>query len=328
MLNVVLMYSSLVGGVLLYAAASVFFFVGVARSSARPVGQAAALGGPESRRVVTPAQRLPPFLLAAGASLHAVYVCAASFVLHVCPVGSVHFILSLIGVLATFIYLAARMALVRARAKSGDVGAKSATSRENLDALGLILGPLGLAFLLGTYFLVAHPVSGPILGAPFITLHVLVNLLGIALFVLAGASATLYLVQEGRLKNKRLGKMKNLPALDTLDRAEHRFLIGGFPLLTVGILTGTFWSHQLEFGNATQVMRLVFGYATWLLIAAVLVLRAAAGWRGRRSAYGTIAGVCCALSVLVIYLTRPAPPDASSADASAARAARGESAHP
>lgn len=302
MRDLVLMYCSLVGGVLLYAAASVFFFVGVARSSARPAAGGMETAGPESRRASRAAERLPPFLLAAAALFHGVYICAASFVAHVCPVGSVHFILSLTGVLATFLYLGARWILVRAKKGSSALG-----SRENLDALGLILGPLGLAFLLGTYFL-AQPVSGPILGAGFITLHVLVNLFGIALFVLAGASAGLYLVQEKRLKNKRLGKMKNLPPLDTLDRAEHRFLIAGFPLLTVGILTGTFWSRHLEFGNATEVMRLVFGYATWLLIAGVLVLRAAAGWRGRRSAYGTIAGVFCALSVLVVYLTRPAPP--------------------
>jgi ABC-type uncharacterized transport system permease subunit len=52
-------------------------------------------------------------------------------------------------------------------------------------------------------------------------------------------------------------------------------------------------------------MRVVFGYATWLLTALVLLLRAAAGWRGRRSAYGTIAGLACAAAVLVIYLVRP-----------------------
>jgi hypothetical protein len=53
------------------------------------------------------------------------------------------------------------------------------------------------------------------------------------------------------------------------------------------------------------VMRTIFGYATWLLIAGVLLLRAAAGWRGRRAAYGTIAGLACATMVLVIYLVRP-----------------------
>ncbi len=109
--------------------------------------------------------------------------------------------------------------------------------------------------------------------------------------------------------------MKNLPPLDTLDRAEHRFLVAGFPLLTIGIVTGTFWSRQLEFGTPTEVMRIVFGYATWLLIAAVLLLRAAAGWRGRRSAYGTILGLFCALGVLVVYLTRPNSDAASDREA-------------
>ena len=131
-------------------------------------------------------------------------------------------------------------------------------------------------------------------------------MLGIALFVLAGAAAVLYLLQERRLKSKRPGGKGQLPALDALDRAEHRFLVAGFPLLTVGILSGTFWARQLEFGTADEVGRIVFGYATWLLIASVLLLRAAAGWRGRRAAYGTIAGLLCAGMVLVFYLVRPA----------------------
>jgi ABC-type uncharacterized transport system permease subunit len=36
----------------------------------------------------------------------------------------------------------------------------------------------------------------------------------------------------------------------------------------------------------------------------VLLLRAAAGWRGRRAAYGTIAGFGFALLVLLVYLLR------------------------
>ncbi len=44
-------------------------------------------------------------------------------------------------------------------------------------------------------------------------------------------------------------------------------------------------------GSPDEVMRTVFGYATWLLIGVVLLLRAAAGWRGRRAACGTIAGL-------------------------------------
>jgi ABC-type uncharacterized transport system permease subunit len=77
-------------------------------------------------------------------------------------------------------------------------------------------------------------------------------------------------------------------------------------LLTIGIITGTWWARQLERGSPDEVMRIVFGYATWLLIAGVLLLRAAAGWRGRRAAYGTLAGFACATAVLMVYLLRPA----------------------
>jgi ABC-type uncharacterized transport system permease subunit len=121
------------------------------------------------------------------------------------------------------------------------------------------------------------------------------------------AAAALYLVQERRLKEKKRPAGRGvLPPLDTLDTAEHRFLLAGFPLLTLGIVTGTYFAHKLESGGVDDILRTIFGYATWLLIGGVLLLRAAAGWRGRRSAYGTIAGLCCATAVLVGYLVRPA----------------------
>jgi ABC-type uncharacterized transport system permease subunit len=154
----------------------------------------------------------------------------------------------------------------------------------------------------------------------FITLHVLANLLGVALFLLAGGAAGLYLVQERRIKAKKLPAGRSvLPPLDTLDRAVHRFLVAGFPLLTLGIVSGTYWAQKLETGSPDEVMRTIFGYATWLLIAGVLLLRAAAGWRGRRAAYGTIAGLACATAVLVIYLVRPStvrPPSGGSLEGS------------
>jgi ABC-type uncharacterized transport system permease subunit len=263
--------------VLLYAAASLLFYLDVARVSSR--------GGP-----APPPRRLlasPPSLLTAAALGHAGYVALASLVAHVCPIYSVHFLLSVASLFASAAYLTLR-------------------SRFRIDALGLLVAPLGLAFLLGTYFL-GKPAPEPRLSPVFITLHVLSNLLGVALFLLAGGAAALYLVQERRIKEKRRTlKAGNLPALDTLDSAEHRFLVAGFPLLTLGIVTGTYWAHKLEIGSPEDVMRTIFGYATWLLIGGVLRLRAAAGWRGRRSAYGTILGLACATAVLIMYLVRPA----------------------
>ncbi|WP_437898773.1 cytochrome C assembly family protein [Sorangium sp. So ce124] len=284
---------------LFYSAASALFFLDVARSRARlpSAGDLAGLfgaggrvhepGARPSAALAAPTSRHAPLLLGLGALGHATYVTLASFVARVCPVHSVHFMLSVASLLAIGVYLVARR-------------------RFRVDALGLLIGPLGLAFLLGTFFL-GKPHPEPKFSPLFIAAHIMANLLGIALFLLAGASAALYLVQEKRLKQKRhVERMGNLPPLDTLDRAVHIFLSAGFPLLTLGIVTGTYWAHRLEMGNTEEVMRAIFGYATWLLIALVLLLRAAAGWRGRRAAYGTIAGLACAGAVLVIYLVRPA----------------------
>jgi ABC-type uncharacterized transport system permease subunit len=262
--------------VLLYAAASLLFYLDVARGAPRPAS-------PAPRRLLT----APPSLLTAAALGHAGYVALASLVAHVCPIHSVHFLLSVASLFASATYLTLR-------------------NRFRIDALGLLVAPLGLAFLLGTYFL-GKPAPEPRLSPVFITFHVLSNLLGVALFLLAGGAAALYLVQERRIKEKRRTlKANSLPALDTLDSAEHRFLVAGFPLLTLGIVTGTYWAHKLEVGSPEDVMRTVFAYATWLLIGGVLLLRAAAGWRGRRSAYGTILGLAFETAILILYLVRPA----------------------
>lgn len=282
---------------LLYGVASALFFLDVARSRTRPPsapdltarasGLPATLPGPPAALPGPPGSRLAPLLLGLGALGHAAYITIASFVAHVCPIHSVHFMLSVAALLAIAVYLVARRWF-------------------RIDALGLLIAPLGLAFLLGTFFL-GKPNPEPKLSPLFIAAHVMANLLGIALFLLAGAAAALYLVQEKRLKRKRrFDRMTNLPPLDTLDHAVHRFLIAGFPLLTLGVVTGTYWAHKLEMGHIDEIMRAIFGYAMWLLIALVLLLRAAAGWRGRRAAYGTIAGLACAAAVLVIYLVRPA----------------------
>ena len=60
--------------------------------------------------------------------------------------------------------------------------------------------------------------------------------------------------------------------------------------------------------HGAPLVRSLLGYATWLLLAAVLVLRRAAGVRGRRAAYGTLAGVFCLLLVLVVYVFRTGAP--------------------
>ncbi|MBM4356517.1 MAG: cytochrome c biogenesis protein CcsA [Deltaproteobacteria bacterium] len=225
-----------------------------------------------------------PKVLALATLAHAAYITIASAVAHVCPVHSLQFMLSLASLLASTSYLAARR-------------------WAKIDALGLVVAPLGLVLTLGTFFL-ASPQPGRRLPASFIGLHVFASLAGFAMFLLACGAAVLYLVQERRLKSKRLPE-GGLPALDSLDRAVHRFLVAGFPLLTLAVVTGTVWAKTLEVGSAQEILRNVLSYTTWLLFAGVLALRVVAGWRGRRAAYGTVAGFACVLVVLALYVVRP-----------------------
>lgn len=228
-----------------------------------------------------------PRLVGIGAALHAGHIVVSSLVLNVCPIKGMHFAMSVISMLACVGY-----SLVRTRAKS------------SFDVVGVFVAPVALTFLLASRFVNAHEPSATMKGA-ILPVHVLVNLIGEALFLLAFAAAVTYLVQESQLKKKKLtGVFLRLPPLDALERAEHAFLLLGFPLLTVGILTGTLWSYRVETGSSADLWRAIFGWATWGLFAAVLLLRRAAGWRGRKAAYGTIAGFGFAVIVLVLYLVR------------------------
>ena len=79
-------------------------------------------------------------------------------------------------------------------------------------------------------------------------------------------------------------------------------LLAGFPLLTFGIVSGAVFAARLDAQTGASLARAALAYTTWLLVAGVLVLRALAGWRGRRAAYGTLAGVACVLIVIGIYV--------------------------
>jgi ABC-type uncharacterized transport system permease subunit len=225
-------------------------------------------------------------VLVLAAAFHAGHIVTVSFVTNVCPIRSAHFVVSFAALLGTLIYLGLhRYASVR--------------------PLGAFVAPVALTFVLASRFM-----SGPDekVGGGFLALHVAVNMLGDALFLLAGAAAGLYLIEERRLKHKRpVPVFGRLPPLDALDRAGHRFLLAGFPLLTLGIITGAVWAHRLAAGNPSDVARSLFACTTWLLFAGVLVLRGALGWRGRKAAYGTLIGVGFAVAVLVVYLVRNPP---------------------
>ena len=219
--------------------------------------------------------------------MHGAHIVVASLVAHVCPVEGIHFAMSVVSLLVCCAYLTMR-------------------ARWRIDVVGAFVAPLALTSLLASRFVGGGAIApGPRLKGALLPLHVTMNLAGVALFSLAFAAAITYLVQEKQLKKKKLeGVFQRLPPLDQLDRAEHRLLLTSFPLLTIGIVTGSLWTKKIEIGGAFALLHATFGYGAWMICAGVLLLRAGAGWRGRRAAYGTIAGFSVTVLLLLLYLLR------------------------
>lgn len=130
----------------------------------------------------------------------------------------------------------------------------------------------------------------------WLPVHASLALLAYDCFALAAVGGLMYLLQERNIKRKRFGLLySRLPDLETLDRLGRHCLSVGFPLLTLGMITGSLWAYQ-AFGsywrwNATEVWTLV----TWLIYAALFHQRLTVGWRGRRAAWLGIAALMLAL---------------------------------
>ena len=140
---------------------------------------------------------------------------------------------------------------------------------------------------------------GPTLRSAWITVHVVLALLGVAAFVLNFAGGIMYLLQERQLKAHRPGAFYyRLPSLETLDRLTYRTLTLGFPFLTVGLLLGALWA-----GSFHPLM--VFSGIAWLIYASILAGRAIGGWRGRRAAYFSIIGFAALVLTLGVGVLMP-----------------------
>jgi cytochrome c-type biogenesis protein CcsB len=84
----------------------------------------------------------------------------------------------------------------------------------------------------------------PALDSIWLYIHVPLSFMGDALFALAFGSAIMYLIQEKQLKRKRPGAFYySLPSLEILDSLNYRALTIGFPLLTLGVITGSIWAQ-------------------------------------------------------------------------------------
>jgi ABC-type uncharacterized transport system permease subunit len=174
-----------------------------------------------------------------------------------------------------------------------------------LSVLAAFITPVTLLFFLLAGFRRGVGTVPDDVRSVVLPIHIAVNILGEIAFALAFAVAIAYVLQERQLRKKKLtGLFQRLPPLDILDTLGFRLVAVGFPLLSIGVVSGALWAVRLDPSAPAIGATQAFGLIAWLMFGGVLLLRVAAGWRGRRAAIGTMLGFACTCVLLIGYVVR------------------------
>jgi len=176
--------------------------------------------------------------------------------------------------------------------------------RFSLAALGSFV--TALATLLCTFAFLVSPADEPVLSGPLadwvLWIHIALAFLGVIAFGFASAFSVLHLIAARLIKQKSQGVLsQKLPPLEILDHFSLRSVTIGFPFYTVALFLGSI--QAVRHGTGEIKLTYIFAAVSWVIYAIVLQARITAGWRGRRAAQLTLAGLIAALIVVGLYST-------------------------
>jgi len=139
----------------------------------------------------------------------------------------------------------------------------------------------------------------PALQSLWLPVHASIAIIANAFLALAFCGGVMYLLQEREIKKKRFGLFySRLPSLESLDNLNQHCLAIGFPMMTLGIITGSVWAKQ-AWGTYWQWdPKETWSLITWFIYAAILHQRFALGVRRRRAAIMAIVGFVAVLFTL------------------------------
>ncbi|MDA8161477.1 MAG: c-type cytochrome biogenesis protein CcsB [Desulfobacteraceae bacterium] len=161
---------------------------------------------------------------------------------------------------------------------------------KKIKSLGAFVTPLALVVMVASSLQTKKilPLS-PALQSIWLPIHAVICLAAYAIFALAFCAAVMYLMQERQIKGKHLGAIfRRLPSLENLDTMIGRCLGIGFPLLTVGIITGSIWAENAWGSYWSWDPKETWSLITWFFYAALLHQRLTVGWRGKKAAIMTV----------------------------------------
>ena len=173
-----------------------------------------------------------------------------------------------------------------------------------MNSPAIFAAPLSfIGFLLSLRYLDAHIRMPEAVSGPFYALHIGSLFLSLGLLSIAFGAALLFLFMEGKIKSKSRvsGFWQDFPALAVLDKINHYGTFFGFPLYTVGLVSGFFWASGAFGKSVSGDPKEVVSLIVWAVYALLFHMRVVRGRRGRKPALMTICVYALSLfSVLVV----------------------------
>lgn len=159
--------------------------------------------------------------------------------------------------------------------------------RLKLKFLSITAAPMALLVFTGSLAISPStlPIPGILQGLWF-GLHIGSLFISMALLALAFGAGLTYIYLDRKIKSKtRLSNVsKDMPSLNSFDRANHLAVIIGFPLYTVGVLSGFIWAAFTWKTIFTWDPKEVITVIIWLIFAWLFHRRVSGAWKGKKPA--------------------------------------------
>jgi len=135
----------------------------------------------------------------------------------------------------------------------------------------------------------------PALQSNWLLYHVVTCFLGYAAFAVACGVSIMYLIKAHHEANSSTtasagGLMVMFPPTRVLDDLNYRAIMIGFPLLTIGIITGAAWANYAWGTYWSWDPKETWSLIVWFIYAAFLHARFTKGWVGKRASWLSIIG--------------------------------------
>lgn len=162
--------------------------------------------------------------------------------------------------------------------------------REKLESLGMFLYPfVGLCALFGVFTSNTHGDLIPI-SDWHVEVHIIISLLSAGILTIACIQAVALAVLERVLRHRGGGiaVVRRLPPLQTMERLLFQMVFAGFFLLSLTLLSGLLFVHNLAAQHLEQ--KTVLSFCAWFIFGLLLWGRRRYGWRGHTAVRWVLAG--------------------------------------